>query len=73
MQQKPWRMGIGFMAGLMAGIATWWSSFEPGTGTFQRPQLVVVPAAIGILIVILRNRRRARLDISAQISKEKNK
>jgi hypothetical protein len=72
MEQKPWRVGIGVLVGLIVGIAIWWSAFEPRMGIFQQPQLIVVPAALGVLIVILRNKRRAtgHLDTDAQGGKQ---
>jgi hypothetical protein len=56
MRPKPWSLKRGFVGGLIFGTLIWWSAFEPALGAFQKPQLLVVPAAIGILIVILRNR-----------------
>jgi hypothetical protein len=55
---KPWRMEVGMLAGLAVGLLIWWSAYEPSKGLFQNPQLVLVPAAIGALVVSLRNRRR---------------
>lgn len=53
---KPWSVNVGLMAGLLVGAMIWWASFENGMGLFQNPQLMVVPAAIGVLIPILHNK-----------------
>lgn len=55
---KPWRTDVGALIGLAAGSLVWWSAYEPNAGTFQNPQLVLVPAAIGILVVSMRNKRK---------------
>ena len=58
MKPKLWRTEVGALAGLAIGLLVWWSAYDPGAGLFQNPQLVIVPAALGILVVILRNRRK---------------
>jgi hypothetical protein len=58
MKPKLWRTEAGAIAGLAIGLLVWWSSYDPGAGLLQNPQLVIVPAALGILVVILRNRRK---------------
>jgi hypothetical protein len=55
---KPWNMAFGMVIGLAAGLLLWWGSYVPGAGLFQNLQLIVVPAAVGILIVSIRNRRK---------------
>jgi hypothetical protein len=57
MKQKPWRLSVGLMIGIVIGIAIWWSAFQPGMGLFQRPQLIVVPTALAALVVILQNKK----------------
>lgn len=54
---KPWPMEMGFMCGFLVGALLWWSGYVDGGGLFQNPQLILVPAAVGVLIVSLRNRR----------------
>lgn len=55
---KPWNMTIGMLIGLLTGTALWWGSYVPGAGMFQNLQLVIVPAAIAILVVSVRNKRK---------------
>ncbi len=55
---KPWNMTFGIAVGLTVGILLWWSSYVPSKGIFQNLQLIVVPAAIAIVIVSVRNRRK---------------
>ena len=55
---KPWRPEIGGAIGLLIGGALWWSAYEPGAGMFQKPQLIIVAVALGILVVVVRNKRR---------------
>ena len=57
---KPnrWRMEVGMLAGLAVGGLLWWSVYDPGAGLMQNPQLILVPVALGILVVNLRNKRR---------------
>ena len=57
-RMKPWKMTVGIAVGLVIGVLLWWGSYVPSQGLFQNPQLVIVPAAIGILIVNVRNRRK---------------
>jgi peptidoglycan/LPS O-acetylase OafA/YrhL len=54
---KHWSMTIGMAIGLAVGAVLWWGSYDPGEGIFQNVQLVVVPAALAILIVAVRNKR----------------
>lgn len=72
---RPWRIGIGFAIGLIVGGMIWWNAFEPGLGLFQKPQLIIVPAALGILIVILRNkwRRVGQFDPRAQAKNKRGR
>ncbi len=55
---KPWNMNVGMTIGLAVGVLLWWGSYVPSEGIFQNPQLVIVPAAIAIVIVSVRNRRK---------------
>jgi hypothetical protein len=57
-RMKPWNLMVGMAIGLAIGVLLWWSSYVPSKGMFQNPQLIIVPAAIGILIVSARNRRK---------------
>ena len=53
---RPWRTELGAIVGLVVGLLVWWSAYDPAAGLFQNPQLVIVPAAFGVLVVSLRNR-----------------
>lgn len=55
---RPWRMATGVVCGLLAGAVLWWNSYIPGAGSFQNPQLFLIPAALGIVVVSLRNKRK---------------
>ena len=55
---KPWNMIVGITIGLAIGVLLWWGSYAPGEGIFQNLKLVIFPAAIAILIVSVRNRRK---------------
>ena len=55
---KPWNMTVSVAVGLVVGVLLWWSSYVPSKGVLQNPQLVIVPMAIAIVIVSMRNRRR---------------
>ena len=55
---RPWRMEIGALMGLFVGALLWWSAYESGGGPLQKPHLIVVPAALGILVVSVRNKRK---------------
>lgn len=55
---RPWRMATGVVCGLLAGAVLWWNSYIPGAGLFQNPQLFLIPAALGIVVVSLRNKRK---------------
>lgn len=57
-RMRPWNMTVGIAIGLVIGAVLSWGSYVPSEGMFQNPQLVIVPAAIGILIVNNRNRRK---------------
>lgn len=54
----PWRMATGVFCGLSVGVVLWWNSYIPGAGLFQNLQLLLIPAALGIVVVSLRNRRK---------------
>jgi hypothetical protein len=58
MKSKPWNMMVGVGTGLIIGALLWRSRYVPGAGLFQNPQILIVPAALGALIVSLRNRRK---------------
>lgn len=58
-QPKPWRMEAGFICGLAIGALLWWWTFLPGGGLFQNLQMLLIPAAIGIAVVSLRNRKKS--------------
>lgn len=55
---RPWRMDIGVLVGLLVGALVWWNAYEPGAGLMQNPQLVVVPSALAVLAVSLRNKSK---------------
>jgi hypothetical protein len=55
---RPWNSAAGAAAGSILGAVLWWSSFDPSQGHFQQLHLVIVPAALGVLIVSMRNRRK---------------
>ncbi|MBT2185847.1 hypothetical protein [Sphingobium nicotianae] len=55
---KPWRLEIGLLAGLLVGAALWWANYLPGAGLFDNLPLLVVPPALGALVVVLRNSRK---------------
>ena len=57
-RMKPWDMTVAIAIGLVIGAFLWWGSYVPSEGVFQNPQFAIVPAAIGILIVDVRNRRK---------------
>ena len=57
-EQKPWRMAIGAAIGLLVGSLLWWDAYQPGLGPFQNAQLLVLPVAMGILVVLVRNWRK---------------
>jgi hypothetical protein len=42
----------------LIGATLWWSSYVPGDGLFQNLQLLLMPAAFGIGVVGLRNKRK---------------
>jgi hypothetical protein len=51
-------MGIGAAIGLAVGGLLWWNAYELGLGLFQNVKLLLVPVAVGILVVIARNWRK---------------
>ena len=55
---KPWRIEVGAIVGLAIGFVVWWSAYDAGAGLLQKPQLLIVPAALGLFVVSLRNRRK---------------
>ena len=55
---KPWRIEVGAIVGLAIGFLVWWSAYDAAAGLLQNPQLVIVPAAVGMLVVSWRNRRK---------------
>ena len=57
-ERKPWRTQIGAAIGLVVGALLWWDAYEPGLGLFQHFSLLVVPTAMGILVVVARNWRK---------------
>jgi hypothetical protein len=57
-ERTPWRVGIGAAIGLAIGGLLWWGAYEPGLGLFQNANLVFVPVAMGILVVVARNWRK---------------
>ncbi len=57
-KREAWRMEIGMLIGLGVGALLWWRSYLPGGGYFQNLQLLLIPAAAGILIVAVRNKRQ---------------
>jgi hypothetical protein len=57
-ERKPWRMKIGAAIGLIVGALLWWDAYEPGRGPVQNAKLLLVPVAVGILVVIVRNWRK---------------
>jgi hypothetical protein len=57
-EQKPWRTAIGGAIGLIVGVLLWWDAYEPGLGLFQNAKLLLVPVAVGILVVTVRNWRK---------------
>lgn len=55
---KPWRVEVGALLGLAFGFLLWWSAYDARKGLLQNAQLVLVPVAIGVFVVSLRNRRK---------------
>lgn len=55
---KPWNMVVGIAIGSAVGALAWWSSYVPGAGMFQNMQLILVPIALAIVIVSIRNKHR---------------
>ncbi|RYG98859.1 MAG: hypothetical protein EON58_05800 [Alphaproteobacteria bacterium] len=58
MKAKPWNMGVGIAAGVIVGALIWWNAYVPDAGVFQNPQLIIVPAGMGVLVVSIRNKRK---------------
>ena len=48
-------MELGAAIGLIVGGLLWWDAYEPGAGLFQNAERLLVPVAVGILVVIVRN------------------
>ena len=48
-------MEIGAAIGLIVGGLLWWEAYEPGLGLFQNAARLLVPVAVGIVVVIVRN------------------
>ncbi len=42
-------------AGLLVGAFLWWANYLPGAGPFHNLHLLILPAAVGIFVVGLRN------------------
>ncbi len=57
-KSKPWRMAMGAAIGFLIGALIWWANFIPAAGFCQNPHLLLTPAALGIVIVSIRNRRK---------------
>ncbi len=57
-EPKPWRTKIGAAIGLVVGLLLWWDAYEPGLGPFQNARLVILSAAMGMGVVIVRNWRK---------------
>ena len=57
-ERKPWRTEIGAAIGLAIGGLLWLAAYEPGLGLFQNAKPLLVPVAVGILVVIVRNWRK---------------
>lgn len=55
---KLWKTDIGMIVGLAIGFAVWWSAYDPTSGLLQNLQLLIIPAALGVLVVVLRNRHK---------------
>lgn len=55
---KAWRMDVGMLVGALVGAVLWWSSYDADGGLMQKPQLILIPAAIGGLVVSTRNKRK---------------
>ncbi len=70
---KPWSMGGGMALGLVGGALLWWSSFVPGAGLFQNPQLLLLPSAMAILVVSIRNKRKKVGSFDPEIMAQNNR
>jgi hypothetical protein len=55
---KPWRVEVAVLIGLAVGLLIWWGSYDPSLGLFQKPQLIVGPAAFAALLAWFRNKRK---------------
>ncbi|GAA3888014.1 hypothetical protein GCM10022276_03900 [Sphingomonas limnosediminicola] len=53
---KPRRTDIGVIVGIAVGVLIWWTAYDPRAGLLQNLQLIIVPAAFGVVVVTLRNR-----------------
>ncbi|MBH1992494.1 MAG: hypothetical protein I8H86_06370 [Sphingomonadaceae bacterium] len=56
-KRKPWPIEAGVASGAALGAIIWALSFVQGGGIFQNLELIIGPAALGALVVALRNRR----------------
>ena len=59
--------------GLVGGALLWWSSFVPGAGLFQNPQLLLLPSAMAILVVSIRNKRKKVGSFDPEIMAQNNR
>ena len=48
----------GAVVGLLLGLLLWWSEYDLAEGLLQKPHLIILPVALGIFIVGLRNRMK---------------
>jgi hypothetical protein len=55
---KPWPMEAGMFVGLLVGALLWWATYLPGAGLFSNLHLLILPAAMGAVVVALRNSRK---------------
>lgn len=44
--------------GLLVGALLWWATYLPGAGLFSNLHLLILPAAMGAVVVALRNSRK---------------
>ena len=57
-KSKAWRMESGALGGALLGALLWWNAYLPGGGLFRNLHLIILPAAMGVIVVALRNRQR---------------
>lgn len=55
---RPWRLEAGAFAGVLIGAIVWGSQYEAGRSLFHDLHLLVIPAAVGMLAVDKRNKRK---------------